>query len=147
MTPGAKVPSTSALIVSYTDDVDALEHRGEDVRLDLGARRQVLVGVDADGPHLAGLAGLGSGLEHAVAGLAGGVVDDVSAVGVHRGGDLLALGGVGEAGEVRRLRHVRREDLDVGVDGLRTSDVAGLELLDEVELDATDEADLAGRCW
>ena len=35
-------------------------------------------------------------------------------------------------------------DLDVGVDGLGAGDVAGLELLDQVVLDATDEADRAG---
>ena len=52
---------------------------------------------------VAGLAGFGSGLEHAEAGAAGGGVDDVSAGFVLRRGDLLALGRVVEAGEVRRL--------------------------------------------
>ena len=36
------------------------------------------------------------------------------------------------------------EDLDVRVDGLRAGDEAGLELLDQVGLDAADEADRAG---
>ena len=35
-------------------------------------------------------------------------------------------------------------DRDVGVDGLAPGDVAGLELLDEVDLLPTDEADVAG---
>jgi hypothetical protein len=47
-------------------------------------------------------------------------------------------------GEVRRLGEVLGLDLDVGVDGLGTGGVARLELLDEVDLDATDEADVAG---
>ena len=68
-----------------------------------GVDRDVLVRVDADGPDVAGLGVLARGLEHAVAGAAGGGVDDVDAVVVHRRADLLALGRVVEAGEVRRL--------------------------------------------
>ncbi len=93
---------------------------------------------------VAGLAGFGSGLEHAETRTTSGGVDDVGAGLVLRRSDLLALGRVVEAGEVRRLRDVVRQHLDVGVDGLRTGGVAGLELLDEVVLDATDEADRAG---
>ncbi len=58
------------------------------------ARHQVvLVGVDADAPHLAGLAGFGCRLECAEARSAGGGVDDVSAGFVLGGGDSLPLAG------------------------------------------------------
>ena len=86
--------------------VDLLQHRGEDVRLQVGRHQVVLVGVDADAPHLARLAGFGGGLERTEAGATSGGVDHVSAGLVLRGGDLLALGRVVEAGEVRRLADV-----------------------------------------
>jgi hypothetical protein len=71
------------------------------------------------------------------------VVDDVGAVVEHALRRGLALGGVTEAGEVRRLGQVDRVDDDVGVDLLGTGLVAGLELLDQGHLDAADEADVA----
>ena len=58
-----------------------------------------------------------------------------------RGG--LAAGGVVEAREVGLL-DVLDVDLDVRVDGLGAGDVAGLELLDQVDVDAADEADVVG---
>jgi len=71
------------------------------------------------------------------------VVDHVGAVLVHALCGGLALVDRAETGEVRRLGEVLGLDLDVGVDGLGASGEARLELLDEVDLDATDEADLA----
>lgn len=72
------------------------------------------------------------------------MVDDVRAALVEALGRGLALGRVTEAREVRRLGEVGAVDLDVGVDLLGTRDVAGLELLDEGNLDATDVADVTG---
>ena len=57
----------------------------------------VLVGVDTDRPHVAGLAGGGCRLERAETGATGGGVDDVSAGLVLAGGEFLALGRVVEA--------------------------------------------------
>ena len=74
----------------------------------------------------------------------GGRVDDVSAGFVLRRCDLLGTGGVVESPEVRRLRDVVHQDLDVRVHRRRSRRVAGIELLDEVVLDTTDEADRAG---
>ena len=114
-----------------------------------GEHQVVLVGVDADGPHLAGLAGGGGGFEGAETGTTCSRVHDVSAGLVLGGGEFLALGRVVEAAEVRRLADVVGEDLDVRVDGLGASGVAGFELLDEFVLDATDESDgarLALQC-
>ena len=62
--------------------VDALQHRGQDVRLSVRGGREVLVGVDTDRPHA--VAGLDRGVEDTGARATGGVVDDVSAVVVHR---------------------------------------------------------------
>ena len=84
-------------------------------------------------------------LEDTATGAASGVVDDVGAAVVHalRGG--LALGRVTEAGEVRRLRQVGGLHGRVGLDLLDAGDEAGLELLDQRALRATDEADVVGR--
>ena len=67
------------------------------------------------------------------------MVDDISATVEHALGRDLALGRVTEAGEVRRLGQVLDLNLDARVDGLGTGDVAGLELLDQRDVDATDE--------
>src|SRR3546814_14672876 len=75
---------------------------------------------------------------------AGRVVDHVGASAVLTEGDLLALGGVVEAGEVRGLADVLHVHRGIGRDLGRTGHEAGLELLDEVDLDAADEAQLAG---
>ena len=84
-----------------------------------------------------------AGVEHTVAGRTGGVEDHVGAVVVHRRGGGLAAGRVVEAAEVGLL-DVLHVDLDVRVDGLDTGVVAGLELLDQVDVDAADEADVVG---
>src|SRR5690606_40482061 len=55
----------------------------------------------------------------------------------HAGGGGVALGRVGEAAEVRRVGQVDRLDLDVGVHGLGTGAVAGLELADQLGVDTT----------
>src|SRR5690606_12233758 len=68
-------------------DVDLLQHGGEDAGVLRLADGEVLVGVDTDGPHVAGLEG---GLEETAARTARGVVDDVRTALVHRRGDLLA---------------------------------------------------------
>src|SRR5262245_15075002 len=126
-------------------DVDPLQRRGEDVRLLVGRGAQVLVRVDADGVDLSGLlARLDHGLEQTLARGTGGGVDHIDPFAVHRGRDRLALGRVGETGEVRRLGDVLHLDRGVRVHGLRAGGVPGLELLDEVVLDAADEAELAG---
>ena len=93
---------------------------------------------------IASAAGLGRRLEDAATGTTSSVVDDVRAVLVHALGGGLALGRVTEAGEVRRLGQVLDLDLDVRVDRLGAGLVAGLELLDQRDLDATHEADVAG---
>ena len=93
---------------------------------------------------IASAAGLGGRLEDTATGATGSVVDDVGAAVVHALGGRLALGRVTEAGEVRRLGQVRDVDLDVRVDRLGARLVAGLELLDQRDLDATDEADVVG---
>ena len=101
---------------------------------------EVLVAVDADRPRV----GLDGGLDGARTRTAGGGVDDVGAVGVPAVGDFLGLVGRAPRGVVTGGAEVLDLDLDVGVDVLRASGVAGLELLDEVDLLATDEADVAG---
>src|SRR6478735_6901046 len=121
-------------------DVDLLDHRGEDDVADVSRGRLGLVGVDADGP----LAGRLGRREDTATGTAGCVVDDVGAALVHAVGRGLALVDRVEAREVRRLREVLDVDLDVRLDRLDAGLVALLELLDEVGLDATDEADVVG---
>src|SRR3954468_13675019 len=121
--------------------VDPLEHR----RHDHGLQGRVtdglvLVGVDAD---RAG-AGLGRRLEDALTRATSRVVDDVRAALVHALGDDLALGRVGEAGEVTVGRDVLHVDLDARLGRLGTGDVAGLEPLDQRGLDTTHEADVVG---
>src|SRR5665647_2499374 len=69
-------------------------------------------------------------------------VDHVCTLLVHARGRDLALGRVTEAREVRRLGEVLDLDLDSWVDRLGAHDVASLELLDEVDVDATDETDV-----
>ena len=77
---------------------------------------------------------LDRGVEDARAGPAGGVVDDVGAVVVHAGRGGLAAGRVVEAGSRSDSSMYWHVDLDVRVDGLDTGDVAGLELLDQVDV-------------
>src|SRR5207342_2668067 len=121
-------------------DVDLLDHGGHDDVLDRGQRRvEGLVGVDTDGL----LVGRLRSVEDTGARATSGVVHDVRALLVHALGRGLALGRVTEAAEVRRLGEVLAVDLDVRVDGLRAGNVASLELLDERDVDATDEADVA----
>ena len=98
----------------------------------------VLVGIDAD----AELAGVRRGLQHADAGAAGGVIDDVGAAIELRFGELAALhrivpGGAGRAGHVLEHLGVRLHRLDA-------ADIAAGELADERNVHAADEADLAG---
>jgi hypothetical protein len=80
--------------------------------------------------------------EHASTRAAGRLVDDVGAALVHALGGRLALVDRVEAREVRRLGEVLDVDDDVGVDRLGAGLVARLELLDEVGVDAADEADV-----
>src|SRR5690606_26728580 len=121
-------------------DVDALEHRGHDDLLELGLLdRLALVGVDADGL----LAGRRGGLEHAEAGVARGVVDDLRAVLEHLLGRDLALVGGAEAGEVAVRREVLDVDPGVALDRLHAGLEARLELLDQLGLDTADVADVA----
>src|SRR6478672_6925622 len=120
--------------------VDLLDHRGEDDVADVRRGRQGLVGVDTDGELASSL----GGREDTAARAARGVVDHVGAALVEALSGRLALGGVVEAGEVRRLREVLALDDDRRVGRLGASDVARLELLDEVGGDAPDEADRVG---
>src|SRR5262245_15287696 len=106
-------------------DVHALEHRGQDPRLLLGARGQVLVRVHPDRPLLR----LDRRVEQPSAGCAGGVVDDVGAFVVHLAGELLALDRVVE--RLRAVADVLDEHLDLRVDLVRAGLVARLELLDQ----------------
>src|SRR5699024_114043 len=122
-------------------DVDLLDHRGQDDVPDVGRRGQRLVRVDTDRP-VVGTGGLGRG-EDTTTGATGSVVHDVRALLEHALGRGLALGRVTEAAEVRRLGEVLGVDLDVGVDRLGAGHEARLELLDQVHVDATDEADVA----
>src|SRR4051812_16694876 len=138
--PGQRVAVDDRLDEVVDRDVDVLDHRGHDDRLQVGRRRQVLVGVDADGQALGGL----RGLEHTEAGAAGSVEDHVGAAVELALGSGLALARVVEAGEVRRLGEVGRLDLDVRVGRLGAGVEAGLELVDQRRVDATDEADRAG---
>src|SRR3546814_12209170 len=88
---------------------------------------EVLVGVDTDRPDVAGLEDF---LEETATGAAGRVVDHVGASAVLTEGDLLALGGVVEAGEVRGLADVLDVHRGIRGDLGRTGHEAGLELLD-----------------
>src|SRR2546429_241700 len=109
-------------------DVDPLEHRGEDERPQLRRRRVVLVGVDADGPHLGPRRRLVPGrLEDPDTGPAGHVEDDVGAGLVHTPGHLPGPGGIGEAAEVRRLGEIADVDGGAGVDPPGPGHEAGLE--------------------
>src|SRR3954469_20112668 len=117
--------------------VDPLEHRGHDERLQRGVTdRVVLVGVDPDRPLVRG----GRGLEDAETRATGSVVDDVGTGVVHALRHDLALGRVVEAGEVTGRRDVLHVDLDVGLRRRGAGHVARLELLDQRGLDAADEA-------
>src|SRR5215210_1109103 len=120
--------------------IDLLQHRGDDDVADTLGSGLRLVGVDSDGHRVRGL----GGLEDAATRTAGGLVDHVCATLEHALGSRLALGGVAEAAEVRRLGEVLALDLDVRLDGLRARGVAGLELIDQRDVDTTDEADVAG---
>ena len=101
--------------------------------------------VNADGPHgLAAFVDFFGCAEEAVAGAASGVVDDVGAVFVLLEGNGLGLVRIAEAAEVAGGRDVLDVDLDVRVDGLGASFVAGVEVLDQRDVNATDEADGAG---
>ena len=71
------------------------------------------------------------------------MVDHVGTRGEHALCGGLAGGRVGEAGEVRGLGEVLDLHLDVGVGRLGAGDVARLELLDQIGLDAAHEADVA----
>ena len=116
-------------------DVDALQHRGQD----LAGEEAVLVGVDAD----AELAGVGGGLQHALAGRAGGRVDDVGAAIDLRLGEFAALDRV-VPGRRRRAGHVG-DHLVLAVGGVFDAlRVAALEGRDQRNVHAADEADLAG---
>ena len=86
-------------------------------------------------------AGLGRGEDTATR-TTGRLVDDVGAALVHALGGRLALVDRVEAREVRRLGEVLGVDDDVRVDRLGAGLVARLELLDEVGVDAADEADV-----
>ncbi len=117
--------------------VDPLQHRGHDQRLLLGARRQVLVGVDADRE----LVGLDRRLEQPGARCAGGVVDDArrrrrtswSRAPRPATGSLNAA--VSVADVLDQHLDVRvRSPCDAGL-------VAGLELLDQRAGLAAEEAD------
>ena len=102
------LPSTKALIVSYTAtstclsiDVRMYGCRSASTRL-YWSLSTPMAQTSPGSPASAAAS------KHAEAGAAGGGVDDVGAVVVHRRGDLLALGRVVEAGEVRRLGDVLR---------------------------------------
>ena len=114
--------------------VHALDHRGQDEARRLG----VLVRVHADRE----LVLLARRLEHAEPGRARGVKDDVGALVVLREPELLALGRILErrAGRARVLH----QHLELRVDRRDAGAVAGLELLDERDLHAAHEPDLAG---
>ena len=129
--PGAVLGGGEAVLHG---DVDVLQHGREDV----AGEQAVLVGIDAD----AELARVRRRLEHAVPGSAGGVVDHVGAAvdlglrelpALHR-----VVPGVGRgAGHV--LQHL---DLRVGV--FRPLDVAAAEAVDQRDVHAAHEAELAG---
>src|SRR5690606_30391729 len=109
---------------------DALDHRCQDM-----ARLQaVLVGIDAD----AELAGVGRRLEHADAGAAGRVVDDVRALVDLRAGDLAAAGRV--VPRRRRVAGIVADDPDAFLRLDRALHVAAFELADQRNLHAADEA-------
>src|SRR5262245_32171286 len=141
---GRGLAVTDRLDVLEHGGVDALEHRGQDELLLALRRGLVLVGVDTDRP--VALTGGLDGLEHAVTGLAGRVVDHVGALVELALGSELATGRVLEAGlaVVRVLGEVLDLDLDVRIDRVDTGGVARLELLDQVTVGATDEADVLG---
>jgi len=69
------------------------------------------------------------------------VVDDVGALFVHGLGDLTTTVRSVEAREVRRFAYVLYEHFRIRVGGSDTGDEAGLELADQVDRHATDEAD------
>src|SRR5262245_13032947 len=114
--------------------VDALDHRGEDVV----GRLVVLVGVHADRE----LALLARRLEHAEPGRARGVIDDVGALVVLGQRQLLALGRVLECGAGGA--GVLDDHLRPGPHRVHAGHVAGFELLDERDLHAAHEPELAG---
>src|SRR5829696_157156 len=105
-------------------EVGALDHRGQYG----GWGGGVLVGVDADRVAVLRL----GGLDHARAGAAGHVVDDVGAAIEHRVGDLLALARVAE------IVGVGGEDLHLRVGVARALDVAHEELVYAGRLRAAD---------
>src|SRR4029079_14213541 len=100
----------------------------------------VLVGVHADGP----LLGVHGGGEAAVERAAGGGVDDVGTVLVHRLRGNLGAVDVAEAGAAVAGGEALVVDLDAGVDRLGALLVAGPELGDQRAFVAADEADVVG---
>ena len=97
VTPGLKAAVLAGLEDIVGRDIDALQHRGQH----LARMQPVLVGIDAD----AELAGIRRRLQHADAGAAGRVIDDVGAAIELRLGELAALhrivpGGARGAGHV-----------------------------------------------
>src|SRR3990172_3870392 len=118
--------------------IHTLNHAREDLGALIRLDREGLVSVHADGRLLL----QHRGLEDANPGAAGGVVDDVRAAVVLRGGHLLALHRVAEG--LTGGARVVAEDLGLAVAVLDPGDVARLERLDERDLHAADEAHLVG---
>ena len=121
---------------------DVLHRRGDEALLGLG-HGVPLVGVDTDAEDRGARAGrLGNLGERAIAGLAAGSEDDVSALGELLLGLVATPHRVGEG--VVASRVVDREDLDVGLDRLCTSLEALGELLHRRDLQAENLTELAG---
>ena len=132
---GAPVGLTGIPLVEDPDDgvADVLEAGGQRQRCKVGGEGQLLVGVDADEPCLAGVQ---SSLSCAVARVAGNAPDDVALVVVDHGvAELLGDGGVNVVVGVAGV------DLDVGVDGQSALNEAGQEVVDDRGVNAADEAD------
>ena len=131
----APVGLTGIPLVEDPDDgvADVLEAGGQRQRCKVGGEGQLLVGVDADEPCLAGLQ---SSLSRAVARVAGNAPDDVALVVVDHGvAELLGDGGVNVVVGVAGV------DLDVGVDSLCALNEASQEVVDNRGINAADEAD------
>ena len=126
--------------------VHPLEHRREDVGLEVLTRCEVLVGVHPDRPHVrvVGLRVVLGGLEQTTTRAARRVIDHVGALLEHRLRDHPTRRRIVETTEVRRLRHVLGYNLDRGVDGLHPGQEAGLESVDQRDVHPTYVTD--GAC-
>src|SRR5947207_11224400 len=125
--------------------LDVLLGARDDARVAGSTDREPLVDVDADAVDLRGA----GGLEDAVAGLAGGLEEDVRLLRVdERLGERLATGRVVERLGREIARHVGGADLDVGLDRLRAElialDVAHARGAQRRPADRADRAALRG---